>query len=152
MSLELYRRHNPQKCSSADTVVCTNRRRGCPIWVSGTKPDGTYVRESLKTRDWEHAKKIVRVWEEQGKKPSGPATLLRLEDFRTKFLQNMKTEGKSHETVRKYEQLFKQMEAFALDKGIRFLTEFDLPLLEEFRAKWPDGDLAKQKKQERLRS
>jgi site-specific recombinase XerD len=152
MPLELYRRHNPQKCSSLDTVVCTNRRRGCPIWVSGSKPDGTYVRESMKTRDWKHAEKIKQQWEEQGRKPSGPASLLKIEDFKTKFIQNMKTEGKSHETVRKYEQLFKQMDAFALDKGIRFLTEFDLQLLEEFRSTWPDGDLAKQKKQERLRS
>ena len=152
MSLELYRRHNPQKCSSSDTVVCTNRRRGCPIWVSGTKPDGTYVRESMKTRDWKHAEKIKQQWEEQGRKPSGPASLLKIEDFKTKFIQNMKTEGKSHETVRKYEQLFKQLDVFALDKEIRFLTEFDLPLLEEFRSTWPDGDLAKQKKQERMRS
>lgn len=152
MSLELYRRHNPQKCSSTDTVVCTNRRRGCPVWVSGTKPDGTYVRESMKTRDWKHAEKIKQQWEDQGKKPSGAAALVRIEDFKTKFVQNMKTEGKSHETIRKYEQLFKQMDVFALDKGIRFLTEFDLPLLEEFRSAWSDGDLAKQKKQERLRS
>ena len=152
MSLELYRRHNPQKCSSTDTVICTNRRRGCPVWVSGKKPDGTYVRESMKTRDWKHAEKIKQQWEDQGKKPSGPTALVKIEDFKTKFIQNMKTEGRSHETIRKYEQLFKQMETFSLDKGIRFLTGFDLRLLEEFRSTWPDGDLAKQKKQERLRS
>jgi integrase len=90
--------------------------------------------------------------EDLGKKPSGPAALVKIEDFKTKFIQNMKTEGRSHETIRKYEQLFKQLETFSLNKGIRFLTEFDLPLLEEFRSTWPDGDLAKQKKQERLRS
>jgi integrase len=152
MPLEIYRRHNPQKCSSTDTVVCTNRKRTCPIWVSGTKPDGTYVRESLKTRDWEHAKKVVRAWEEQGQKPKAASGLVRIEDLRTRFIDNMKTEGKGHETVRKYEQLFKPLIAFALDKGIRFVSEFDLPLLEEFRSNWPDGDLSKQKKQERLRT
>jgi site-specific recombinase XerD len=152
MALEMYRRHNPHKCSSCDTVVCTNKRRGCPIWVSGTKPDGSYVRESLKTRDWKHAEEIKQQWEEQGKKPARPAPLVKLEDFRKRFNLNMATEGKSHETIRKYEQLFKQLEAFAFKKRIQFLTEFDLPLLEEFRSEWPDGDLAKQKKQERLRS
>jgi integrase len=152
MPLELYRRHNPQKCSSTDTVICTNRKRPCPIWVSGTKPDGTYVRESLKTRDWEHAKKVARIWEEQGQKPKTPSGLVRVEDFKKKFIDNMKTEGKGHETVRKYEQLFKPLIEFALDKGIRFVSEFDLPLLEEFRSTWPDGDLSKQKKQERLRT
>jgi integrase len=49
-------------------------------------------------------------------------------------------------------QLFKQLEAFTFDRGIRFVSEFDLPLLEEFRAGWPDGDLARQKKQERIRT
>jgi hypothetical protein len=58
----------------------------------------------------------------------------------------MRTEGKGHETIRKYEQLFKQMNTFAFDKGIRFVSEFDLSLLEEFRSTWPDGDLSKQKK------
>jgi site-specific recombinase XerD len=151
MSLELYRRHSSQKCSSTDTVVCTNRRRPCPIWISGTKPDGTYVRESLKTRDWKHAEKIKRHWEEQGQRPTAPAGPVRVEDFRKRFIDNTKAEGKGHETVRKYEQLFKQMETFTANKGIRFVSEFDLPLLEEFRSTWPDGDLSKQKKQERLR-
>ncbi len=152
MSLEIYRRHNPQKCSSTDTVVCTNRRHPCPIWVSGTKPDGAYVRESLKTRDWKHAEQIKQSWENNGQKPKTASALTTVEDLRTKFIANMRTEGKGHETIRKYEQLFKQMNLFAVDKGIRFVPEFDLPLLEEFRSKWPDGDLARQKKQERLRT
>jgi integrase len=151
VSLELYRRHNPQRCSSADTVVCTNRRRPCPIWVHGQKPDGTYVRESMKTRDWPRAQKIIRAWEDQGQKPKS-STLVTVEDWASRFLANMKTEGKGHETIRKYEQLFKPLKAFAFDKGIRFVSEFDLSLLEEFRSAWPDGDLARQKKQERLRT
>jgi integrase len=152
MSLELYRRHNPQKCSSTDTVVCTNRRRPCSIWVSGKKPDGTYVRESLKTRDWKHAEKIMRYWEEQGQKPKTASGPVRIEDFKKLFIDNAKAEGKGHETIRKYEQLFKQMDTFTANKGIRFVPEFDLALLEEFRSTWPDGDLSKQKKQERLRT
>ena len=152
MSLELYRRHNPQKCSSTDTVICTNRRHPCPIWVSGRKPDGAYVRESLKTRDWKRAEQIKQSWEDSGQKPKKASALTTVEDLRTKFIANMKTEGKGHETIRKYEQLFKQMNTFAADKGIRFVPEFDLPILEEFRSKWPDGDLARQKKQERLRA
>jgi site-specific recombinase XerD len=123
-----------------------------PIWVSGTKPDGTYVRESLKTRDWKHAEKIKQAWEDHGQKPRNPSLLVSVEELQNKFIANMKTEGKSHETIRKYEHLFRQMTTFALDKGIRFVNEFDLPLLEEFRSQWADGDLARQKKQERLRS
>lgn len=37
--LELYRRHNSSKCSSTDTVLCVNKRRGCPIWIYGRKPN-----------------------------------------------------------------------------------------------------------------
>ena len=105
----------------------------------------------MKTRDWKHAEEVKRQWEDQGKKPSGPAVLVKIEDFKTKFIQNMKIEGKSHETIRKMSNCSSKWKCRAR-KGIRFLTELDLPLLEEFRSTWPDGDLAKQKKQERLRS
>jgi site-specific recombinase XerD len=151
MALELYRRNNPQKCSSNDTVVCTNRRRGCPIWASGTKPDGTYLRASMKTRDWASAQKRVRVWEETGTEPKAPAGRATIEALRDRYLANMETTNKNHETIRKYKMLFSQLTAFAEDAGIRFVDELDLSQLESFRSSWKDQNLSRQKKQERLR-
>ena len=63
MALELYRRHNAQKCktSSPTDSSCTNTRKPCPIWVRGTQADGTYVRQPLKLRDWKEAQKVSRM-------------------------------------------------------------------------------------------
>jgi hypothetical protein len=52
----------------------------------------------------------------------------------------------------KYKLLFKQMEEFARNKGLRYTDQFDLGLLDQFRASWKDGPLSASKKIERLRS
>ena len=67
-------------------------------------------------------------------------------------IANARTENISGETIRKYNALFKQMITFTGQKGIRFVTELDLPLLQDFRGTWKDQPLSKSKKQERLRS
>jgi integrase/recombinase XerD len=75
-----------------------------------------------------------------------------IETWRERFLQNARTENISEETRRKYNLLFKQLLSFASDKGIRFVSELDLPILQDFRNTWKDKPLSKSKKQERLRS
>jgi integrase len=153
MPLELYRRHNPQKCrtTSPTDSSCTNTRKPCPIWVRGTQTDGTYVRQPLKLRDWKAAQKFVREWDGQGAKPKGTAPRATIEQLQKQFIENMKTVHRAPATIKKYEVLFRQLTAFAQDKGLRFVAELDLTLLEEFRATWKDGDLSKSKKQERVR-
>ena len=59
--LAIYRRHNPKKCSSTDTQNCSNKRRPCPIWVRGSRADGHYVREPMKSRDWTRALDVMRL-------------------------------------------------------------------------------------------
>lgn len=156
MPLTIYRRHNPQKCSSRDSQHCSNKRRPCPIWVRGSKPDGTYIREPLKYRDWTKAQDALREMEVTGRLPKViPAAGDRrttIETWRDQFLKNAQTENISEETLRKYRLLFKQLLAFAQGKGIRFVTELDLPTLQDFRTTWKDKPLSKSKKQERLRS
>jgi integrase/recombinase XerD len=75
-----------------------------------------------------------------------------IEPWRDRFVQNARTENISEETLRKYNLLFKQLLAFTQDKGIRFVNELDLPVLQDFRTTWKDRPLSKSKKQERLRS
>jgi len=153
MALELYRRHNRQKCrtTSPTDSSCTNTRKPCPIWVRGAQTDGIYVRQPLKLRDWKTAQRFVREWDEQGAKPKGAAPRAAIEQLQKQFIENMKTVHRAPATIKKYEVLFRQLVAFAQDKGLRFVAELDLTLLEEFRATWKDGDLSKSKKQERLR-
>jgi integrase len=153
MALELYRRHNTLKCktSSPTDSTCTNTRKPCPIWVRGTQADGTYVRQPLKLRDWKEAQKIVRAWDEQGTKPKSAAARTTIEELKDQFIENMKSVHRAAATIKKYEVLFRQLVAFAQDKGLRFVNELDLAMLEQFRATWNDGALSKSKKQERLR-
>ena len=154
MSLEIYRRHNSRRCrtTSPTDSSCTNTRKPCPIWVRGTRSDGTYIREPLKQRDWTKAQRIIREWDEQGSRPKNAVPKATIEHLQTRFLDNMKAESRARATVQKYEVLFRQLAAFAREKGIRFVGELDLGALEEFRASWKDGNLSKSKKQERLRT
>jgi site-specific recombinase XerD len=156
MALEIYRRHNTTKCSSKDSKQCGNRRRPCPIWVRGTIDTGSYIREPLKLRDWTKAEDVRREMELTGKLPkvtlSERDRRTTIEVWRDKFVQNARTENISEETLRKYKLLFKQLLAFAQEKGVRFVAELDLPTIQDFRTTWKDKPLSKSKKQERLRS
>ncbi len=152
MPLELYRRHNTEKCSSGDTVRCTNSRRPCPIWIRGNTPDGTYIRKPTGFRDWNEARKYQATMETTGEPPKAPRGKDSVEQLSEKYLENMRVENKSPDTIRKYEYLFDKLETFAKDKGIRFVSEFDLPTLADFRGTWKVGDATRQKEQERLRA
>jgi integrase/recombinase XerD len=48
--------------------------------------------------------------------------------------------------------LFKQLEAFATNKGLKYVDQLDLPMLTAFRSTWKDAPLSASKKLERLRS
>jgi site-specific recombinase XerD len=153
MPLELYRRHNADKCQTESPTdsSCSNSRKPCPIWVRGIQADGTYIRRPLKLRDWKTAQRVVREWEELGSKPKGTAPKATIEQLQKQYLENMHVEKRAPATVKKYEVLFRQLSTFTHDKGLRFVAELDLSSLEEFRATWKDGDLSRSKKQERLR-
>lgn len=158
MSLTLYRKHNPKYCSSAAGTQNCDRGQNCPIWVRGTSPNGTYVRGPVKTilrtgtieRDWKRAQKLVDGWEENGRKPG--THQVAIATWRTEYMALAEANNLSSETLRKYKHLFTQLEAYATDKGIRSVSEFDLQTTTDFRLSWADGALSTSKKLERLRS
>lgn len=151
MSLAIYRRHNPQRCSSTDTVICTNRRHPCPIWIRGTDSQGAYHREPLKTRDWTVADKRKQQMESTGELPK-PTTKASIEQLREQFIASKMSEELSVETIRQYQILFRQIDAYAQEKGIRYVMEFTLAELEAFRHSWNVGAVRRQKHQERLKA
>jgi integrase/recombinase XerD len=146
--LTIYRRHQKK---------CPHRGKGrgwrrceCPIWVDGFV-GGVEIRESLDTREWQIALNRSRTWEETALRPAQP-TPKPLTDAWTEFLSDLDARKLAESTVRKYKLLRRQMEGFAATKGFRFLVEFDLPAVGEFRASWSDGPRSSAKKLERLRA
>ncbi len=113
--------------------------------------NGTTVRQSLETRDYNDAMKKLAEFERKGELPQvvGKTTI---DEWREKYLQNAQAEKLSGETIRKYEHLFRQIAAFAQSKGLRYVEEFDLDVSTQFRATWKDAPLSASKKLERLRS
>ncbi|MHB8485530.1 MAG: tyrosine-type recombinase/integrase [Candidatus Acidiferrales bacterium] len=92
--------------------------------------------------------------EATGKRPAPTVSQERITigNWQDAFIKNARSENISEETIRKYKLLFKQLLAFAQEKGIRFPSELDVGTLQEFRSSWKDKSLSKSKKQERLRS
>lgn len=97
-----------------------------------------------------------RVFEISNRESTGelPKTITQatIEHLRDKFIASKTDEGLSTETIRQYRILFRQMESFAQDKGIRFVSEFTLGELESFRHSWKVGTVRRQKHQERLKA
>jgi len=124
------------------------------IWVDGWLR-GVEIRKSLRTRNWDKAQEIVRRWEAEGQfkgnsnEASAPITIKQA--WQT-FLADLEKRNLHASTIRKYRLLFRQMEGFATRLGLRFLIEFDLVTLREFRIEWTDGPLSSAKKLERLRA
>lgn len=146
--LTLYRRHRRS---------CKHRAKGrkhrhcqCPIWVDGYL-SGTEVRESLRVRDWQQAQEIIRGWEIEDRRTSRPMRKT-LSDCWQEFLVDIEARKLHESTIRKYRLLQRQMQEFAVSKGLQFIDEFDLSTLSAFRSHWKDGPRSSAKKLERMRA
>jgi len=126
----------------------------CRLWVDGRR-NGERIHKALKTADWDTAQKIVRDWEADGTFLPGhspPPERMTLEGAWRRFLADLVARNLHASTVRKYRLLSRQMAEFASQRRLRFLQQFDLPTLSEFRATWHESPLTRSKKLERLRS
>lgn len=117
--------------------------------------NGERIHRALGTSDWQEAQQIVRDWEAEGSilPVHLPATQrMTLEGAWQRFLADLEARNLHASTVRKYRLLSRQMTEFSWERKLRFLQQFDLPALSEFRAKWQESPLTRVKKLERLRS
>jgi integrase/recombinase XerD len=94
---------------------------------------------------------MIRTWEaDEGRTvKQEPKTL---DSAWKDFLADIEARKLADSTIRKYKLLNRQMEEFAKGRGFRFLTEFDLPAVSQFRTGWKDGPRSSAKKLERLRA
>ena len=143
-----YRRH--QKC-------CVHRPKGrkyrhckCPVWMDGYV-NGVRIQKSLDTRDWERAQRIVREWEAEGKRPTEPeaVTIARACDV---FLEDAAARNLREPTLYKYRLLFRRLQEFAKGRGTQYVRQLDLSAMRDFRASWPNRNIAARKKLESLRT
>jgi integrase/recombinase XerD len=146
--LTIYRRHQKD---------CKHRRDGrkyrrceCIIWVDGVL-EGEEIRESLRQRNWQRAQETIRKWETEGRRTSRTERKT-LVDAWQEFLADVDARKLHDSTIRKYKLLNRQMDAYAQRVGFRFLAEFDLSAVSQFRSTWKDGQRSSAKKLERLRA
>lgn len=147
--LTIYRRHK---------LNCEHRKEGrkyrrcrCPIWVDGFLA-GQEIRKSLNTADWQKSQDHVREWEASGQVASQPEREpVTIECARDEFLRELKARNLRETSIDKYRVLFRQMVTFAQQSGRRYIKEFDLQALRQFRASWSNRNLSALKKLERLR-
>jgi integrase/recombinase XerD len=146
--LTIYRRH--QKDCEHRNEGRKYRRCRCMIWVDGNL-HGEEMRESLKLRDWTRAQEIIREWEAEERRTSHPERKT-LVDAWNEFLADVDARKLHDSTIRKYKLLNRQMDDYAQRVGFRFLAEFDLSAVSQFRSTWKDGQRSSAKKLERLRA
>jgi integrase/recombinase XerD len=121
------------------------RRCHCPIHVEG-KLGKDFIRKALGTTNWELAQRQVSEAEARGRWDAPEEKrMVTVADAIADFLRDAEHGRRlSPKTLEKYELLLRQLKEFAASKGIRFLKEFDVTLIREFREGWRatrDADL-----------
>jgi integrase/recombinase XerD len=149
--LTIYRRHLKD---------CTHRDEGrgyrdcrCPIWVDGFLRKEGEIRRSLKTRSWTRANTTLHEWEaaeEITGAEDEPTTIQQVTD---EFITSAASKRLKKSTIGRYQIIFRQLNAFAVREGLRFVNQLDTRTLNRFRSTWQgDSALADLKKLERLRA
>lgn len=149
-SLSLYRLHSRD---------CPHRPKGrrwtrcrCPVWTQGSV-GGTWVKMSLKTRNWATAAKIIHSWEASGKIGEEPPDIPTVRQAVAKYLADAASRHLTPETVRKRRELLEgKLVPFCDRHGYEKLTHLDVDVLRTFRASWPYSPLSARKRLEYLRS
>jgi integrase/recombinase XerD len=148
--LTIYRRH--KKTCAHRLKGRAWRRCACPYWVDGTFA-GIEIRESLRVNTGEDAERELEALKRRLEQPSdnnrnGPTTLSSAWD---QFTADCKSRQLREPTLNKYRYLRNDMERFAAGEGLRFVAEFNLETLGNWRASWPNRNLSAVKKLELVR-
>jgi integrase/recombinase XerD len=146
--LGIFRRH--QKRCEHRHEGRKYRRCQCPVWVDGHL-NAVEIHQSLRTRDWQKAHSIVREWEVIGEQVKEPVVVT-VGHACAEFLKDATARGLREPTLYKYRLLFRQLQEFADGTGREALSQFDLETLRNFRATWPNRNVAARKKLEAMKA
>ena len=122
--IKAYRRHSAE-CGHKGRNY---HRCSCPIWVDRVV-EGKRRLKSLKTRNWEAAQKKILKYQVGGKDEEHRTIF----DATEAFVRDAEARGLRPASIYKYKLLFKQLNAFADDKGLTNITELDVDMLRKFR-------------------
>jgi integrase/recombinase XerD len=110
-------------------------RCGCKIYEE-YRVNGKRFRRTLKTTNWQKALADARRKELEGlKQPSKSPTI---EQACGKYLEDAKARELRDSTLYKFRLLFKRLQDFAKDKGLVYMSDFNLDTLRDFRSSWPN--------------
>ena len=109
------------------------RRCGCPLWVIGTDPRGTYYRQSLNTTNWTTAEEQKRKIEAAIEETPRVEVASALENWKSALLAAKRGE---RTVAQVHGAMAKSLAAWCAHAGLRFLDELTLPVLDEFVRSW----------------
>jgi integrase len=103
-------------------------------------------------KDWDKAQRLIRQWEAQGNQTAAEKPPITVGEACKRFVADATARQLAEATRKKYAALFRQLQEFCRQRGIRFLEELDLSEARAFRESWRDSGISALKKLERLRS
>ena len=109
--------------------------------------DSKRTLRALGTRNWDLAQKKVLALE-----TSGDKTRKTIQDATDSYVRDAEARGLRPASVYKFKLLFKQLNAFATDKGFLHIDELDVDALRGFRETWKNKNYSAKKKLENLRT
>jgi integrase/recombinase XerD len=125
------------------------RKCSCPLWIDW-RVGRKRIQKPLGTRDWGVAQIQARKIEVDGLTTTIIPTTI--ESACDKYLEDARARGLKEESLRKYKQLFKQMQEFSKTKGIPLLNNLTTPEVLEFRTKWKNSSRSAKKKLESMKA
>jgi hypothetical protein len=146
LALFVYTRHTAD-CSKRDDRFW--KRCRCPKWIRGVV-DSKTIRQTAHTRSWEKAEQLRKSMDGGGAPlPAVPLTIVQaLADF----IADAEMRNLAPGTLSKLKTLRGQLEAWAKERGLRYLKELTVAELSVFRSSWQDAGLSRKIKQQRLSS
>jgi integrase len=125
----IWRRHL-DTCTSTDP---NDARCGCPIYQE-YRVNGKRFRRSLKTRNWQKAIADSRKKEMDGfvEKRTSPT----IQQATDQYIADATARQLREPTIYKFKLLFRQLNEFAADTGLVYVSDLNLDNLRRFRQSW----------------
>jgi len=168
--ITLYKRHT-KACAETRTKEGTRgtvaelrsdrnyRRCACPIHAEGTIRIDGFIRKATGEVKWPKAEELKRKWEDAGTvelalppEPPAPQGSPTVEHVIEQFTNDRVACKTKESTLKKYRQFTDLLAKFCKDKGIVYITQFDIDHARAFRESWTGAPITNLKRLERMKA